>query len=87
MDNSTWCRIITLENGADVLLTKTFEEEGGENKEDLFKVEVTCDFKYGRGSISLGFTDEVKRDECFAAYTVAQAMKVYEEIGKYYPED
>lgn len=78
MDKKIWTRIITLESGDLILLTKEYD-----NDDEAYQVRVSCNFEGMQGSIALGFEEEDKRDICFDEYAIEQAQTVWNNLNQF----
>ena len=78
----SWVRIITLDNGEDVLLTKEWDEDENEMEDGgYFKVLMACDIDGTRCSAGLCFKQEDIRDKCFNELSKKQAQTFYDSVS------
>lgn len=76
-----WCKVFTIENGAQVLVTKDFENESDEDNY-LIRIEVRfeMDGVYISPSIKLGYDNEEKRNTIFDDTDLEVAKNTFESL-------
>jgi len=78
---NNWCKIFTLENGASVLF---FKEYDAEKEKYLIKVETRFEIEEALVSptMTLGYDDELKRDEKFDLNDIEMANTCFNSVHK-----
>jgi len=66
-----WCRIISLPDGNDVLITKEFDEE-----EEAPKLNATCQIDGVRCTLGMGFKTDEQLENAFETFTVETAQNL-----------
>lgn len=79
--SKNWCKVFTLENGAQVLVTKDFDSE---NEEDVYLIRIEVRFEedgvFISPSIKLSYTDENKRNSKFDLVDLESAKSTFESL-------
>jgi hypothetical protein len=77
MEKKKWCKIITLENGEDVLVVKETSDDEEENP----VVKITMELTVCRAGLSLEYKTDEEQDDAFEMMTKEKLSGVYQELS------
>ena len=76
---ASFCKIIDLPLGEQVLVMKSYDDEEGKEILQLF-----TDFDGSIASVKLGFINEKKRDNSFDEYWLDNAIEFRNSVAQFY---